>query len=226
MSTLYIVATPIGNLKDITLRAIEVLRDVDYVLAEDSRVSKVLLDSLSLQKPTISYKSRATKAVHDKVIRLLEEGKNLALISDAGTPGIQDPGTYLVALTLKHFGDKVPIVPIPGASALTTALSVAGIPVNEFTFLGFLPHKKGRETLLKRISKNDTTYVFYESPHRFLKMLDGLAKFEFSGTLIIFRELTKKFEEIKRGTVQEIKHYYDTHGDKMRGEFVIIAHTG
>ncbi len=224
MSTLYIVATPIGNLKDITLRAIEVLGNVDYILAEDSRVSKVLLDSLTIEKPIISYKSRATKTVHDKVIRLLEEGKNLALISDAGTPGIQDPGTYLVALIRKHFGDEVPIVPIPGASALTTALSVAGIPVNEFTFLGFLPHKKGRETLLKRISKNDATYVFYESPHRFLKMLDGLKKFEFSGTLIIFRELTKKFEEIKAGTVEEIKCYYNTHADKMRGEFVIIAH--
>lgn len=225
MSTLYIVATPIGNLKDITLRAIEVLNGVDYILAEDSRVSKVLLDSLGLQKSIISYKSRATNAVHEKIIRLLEEGKSLALISDAGTPGIQDPGTYLVALVRKHFGDEVPIIPIPGASAVTTALSVAGIPVNEFTFLGFLPHKKGRETLLRRISESQTTYVFYESPHRFLKMLDGLRKFGFVGRLIIFRELTKKFEEIRTGTADEILEYYTNNSDKMRGEFVVITYS-
>jgi 16S rRNA (cytidine1402-2'-O)-methyltransferase len=166
--TLFIIGTPIGNLEDITLRAIRVLKEVDLVLCEDTRVTKRLLSKYEIKTPTMSYHAQSKLSKVEKIFALLEEGKSLALVSDAGTPCISDPGVLLVSQVLEKFGDTVTVVPIPGPSALITALSAAGVSVAEFTFLGFLPHKKGRETLFKEIAESKRVMAFYESPHRIL----------------------------------------------------------
>ena len=219
MSKFYIIATPIGNLGDITLRAIETLKSVDLILCEDTRVTKKLLDKYNISKPTMSYHAQSKLSKTDKIFELLEQGKNLALVSDAGTPGISDPGALLVSqikekfdlapspLSLSRRGvggevNEVQVIPIPGASALITALSASGLPTHEFTFLGFLPHKKGRETLFKEIAASKRTMVFYESPHRILKTLESLVKFcpkENQKKVCVARELTKIYEEFKTG---------------------------
>ena len=177
MSKFYIVATPIGNMGDITLRAIETLKNVDLILCEDTRTTKNLLNKYSINKPTMSYHAQSKLAKTDKIFALMEEGKNLALVSDAGTPGISDPGALLVSQISARQDLAVKIIPIPGATALITALSGSGLPTHEFTFLGFLPHKKGRETLFKEIAASKRTMVFYESPHRIIKTLEALVKF-------------------------------------------------
>lgn len=224
MATLYIVATPIGNLEDVTLRAIRILKEVDLILCEDTRVTKRLLERYEIQTPTMSYHAQSKLSKSDKILRLLEEGKNIALVSDAGTPTISDPGSLLLAQIRERFGDEVAIVPIPGASALVTALSAAGISVAEFTFLGFLPHKKGRETLFKEIAASPRVMVFYESPHRIEKALESLEKFcGGERRIIIARELTKIHEEFVRGTVAEVRTHYKENPDRVRGEFVVIV---
>lgn len=228
MTTLFIVGTPIGNLEDITLRAIRVLKEVDLVLCEDTRVTKRLLSKYEIGTPTMSYHAQSKLAKVDKILSLLEEGKNIALVSDAGTPCISDPGSLLVAQIL---GSKVKgqmlnvnIVPIPGPSALVTALSSAGISVAEFTFLGFLPHKKGRETLFKEIAESKRVMAFYESPHRIEKSLESLEKFCGADRhVIVVRELTKIYEEFVRGTVVEVRTYFTQNPDRVRGEFVVIT---
>ena len=177
MSKFYVVATPIGNMGDITYRAIETLKSVDLILCEDTRMTKRLLDKYSINKPTMSYHAHSKLSKTDKIFELLEEGKNLALVSDAGTPGISDPGAMLISKIKLDLRDSVDVIPIPGATALITALSASGLPTHEFTFLGFLPHKKGRETLFKEIAEAKRTMVFYESPHRILKTLESLQKF-------------------------------------------------
>jgi len=179
MSTLYIVATPIGNLKDITFRAIEVLKSVDTILCEDTRETGKLLSHYEISKPTLSFHSHSGLSKYDKVLELFKAGKDLALVTDAGTPGISDPGVALVSFIRKECKDdivnwEIKIEVIPGASAITSALSIAGIPSDEFTFIGFLPHKKGRETKISEILSSDRTYVFYESPHRVMKTLEKL----------------------------------------------------
>src|SRR3989344_5947942 len=191
MSKFYVVATPIGNLGDITFRAIETLKSVDLILCEDTRVTKKLLDKYGINKPTMSYPSDdivgknyrqskfALSPKLNKIFELLEGGKNLALVSDAGTPGISDPGAMLVS-KIKEKLNGVQVIPIPGASAVIAALSASGLPTHEFTFLGFLPHKKGRETLFKEIAGAKRTFAFYESPHRILKTLESLAKVLFA----------------------------------------------
>jgi len=234
MSKFYVVATPIGNLGDITFRAIETLKNVDLILCEDTRVTKKLLDKYSINKPTMSYPSddvvgknyRQSKFLSpklNKIFELLEEGKNLALVSDAGTPGISDPGALLVSQIKNNFGDKVEVVPIPGATALITALSASGLPTHEFTFLGFLPHKKGRETLFKEIRDAKRTVVFYESPHRILKTLESLQKFCPDKKVCIARELTKIYEEFKTGTPFELLEYLNKNPIKQKGEFTVIV---
>ena len=230
MSTLYIVGTPIGNLEDVTLRALRVLKEVNLVLCEDTRVTKRLLMKYGIMTSTMSYHAQSKLGKVEKILSLLEEGNDLALVSDAGTPCISDPGSLLVAQVLEKFGDTVRIVPIPGPSALVTALSAAGISVAEFTFLGFLPHKKGRETLFKEIAGADRVSVFYESPHRIEKTLESLEKFcvpaQTGGgtrTVIIARELTKVFEEFVRGTLPEVRDYFIKNRDHIRGEFVVIV---
>lgn len=223
MSNFYVVATPIGNMGDITLRAIETLKSVDLILCEDTRVTKKLLDKYNINKPTMSYHAQSKLSKTDKIISLLEEGKNIALVSDAGTPGISDPGAMLVSEIKTYFSDSVNMAPVPGATALISALSASGLPIHEFTFLGFLPHKKGRETLFKEIAQAKRTFAFYESPHRILKTLESLVKFCPDKKVCIAREITKIYEEFKTGTPAEILEYFTYNKEKQRGEFVVIV---
>ncbi len=239
MSKFYVVATPIGNMGDITLRAIETLKNVDLILCEDTRETKKILDKYGINKPTMSYHAQSKLAKTDKIFALLEEGKDLALVSDAGTPGISDPGAMLVSKIKERFtspdlsatlslprrgaGEEVSVIPIPGATALITALSASGLPTHEFTFLGFLPHKKGRETLFKEISLSERTMVFYESPHRILKTLESLIKFCPNKKVCIARELTKIYEEFKLGSPAEVLEYLEKNKEKQRGEFTVLV---
>lgn len=241
MSKFYVIATPIGNMGDITLRAIETLKSVDLVLCEDTRETKKLLDKYEISRPMMSYHAQSKLSKTDKIFELLKEGKNLALVSDAGTPGISDPGAMLVSkikerfnltpplapLSLSRRGEggevSVRVIPIPGPSALITALSASGLPTHEFTFLGFLPHKKGRETLFKEIANSKRTMVFYESPHRILKTLESLVKFCPEKKVCIARELTKIYEEFKTGSPVEVLEYFNKNKDKQRGEFTVIV---
>ena len=235
MSKFYVVATPIGNMGDITYRAIETLKSVDLILCEDTRMTKRLLDKYAINKPTMSYHAQSKLSKTDKIFELLEEGKNLALVSDAGTPGISDPGAMLVSQIKSKFGisnnsaiaenfdNQVEVIPIPGASAVITALSASGLPTHEFTFLGFLPHKKGRETLFKEIADAKRTIVFYESPHRILKTLESLQKFCPDKKICVARELTKIYEEFKTGTPAEILEYLIKNPVKQKGEFTVLV---
>ncbi len=218
---LYIVATPIGNLEDITLRAINILSNADIILAEDTRVTKVLLDRYNIKKEILSYHQHSGFKKVDHIIDLLREGKNLALVTDAGTPGISDPGGFLVSEALKSIPD-LKVVPIPGPNAAIAALSISGFPTDEFVFLGFPPHKKGRQTFFKKIGEMDSTIVFYESKHRILKALENLRDISKLNErrIMVARELTKQFETIYRGTLAEIKPKLT---DKnLLGEFVVV----
>ncbi len=220
---LFIVATPIGNLEDITLRALRVLRGADLILCEDTRVTKKLLDKYEINKPLLSYHHHSKLSRVEKIVEHLENGKNLALVSDAGTPGISDPGNILIERIAGNPEGRIEIIPIPGASAITTLASAAGISMDHFLFLGFPPHKKGRETFFRNVAEFKYPVVYFESPHRFLKNLELLEKFKPDAKLIIGRELTKMFEEVKRGSIGEISEYYRKNSDKVKGEFVVIA---
>jgi 16S rRNA (cytidine1402-2'-O)-methyltransferase len=221
---LYIVATPIGKLEDITLRALRVLKEVDLILCEDTRVTKKLLDRYEIQKPLLSYHHHSKLSRVEKILEHLENGKNLALVSDAGTPGISDPGNKLID-ELTKAQPSSEIIPIPGASAITTLASVAGISMDKFLFLGFPPHKKGRETFFRGLAEAKYPVVYFESPHRFLKNLELLEKMKPDAKLIVGRELTKMFEEILRGKIGEIRKNWEKKAEKeKRGEFVIIAY--
>ena len=220
---LHIVATPIGNLEDITYRAIRTLKEVDFVLCEDTRVTKKLLDRYEIIKPTISYHHHSGKTKVDRLLELLKDGKNLALVTDAGTPGISDPGNELVRAVLEGLGQKAEIIPIPGPSALGALISVSGINMQTFTFMGYPPHKKGRETYFKKILESKIPVIYYESPYRVIKNLELLKKFT-DKRVIVGRELTKIFEEVVRGNIDEILKYFDDNKDKIKGEFVIIIH--
>lgn len=202
---LYIVATPIGNLEDITLRAIRTLKEADYIAAEDTRHSSILLKKYEIKTPTISFHSYSDERKLEQLLSLLRDGKNIALISDAGTPGISDPG-YKLIVAAREQGTQV--VPIPGPSAFLTALQASGLPTHQFLYLGFLPLKKGRQKLLDQLANEPRTIVFYESPHRLLKTLTELdAKFG-GRPLVIARELTKIHEEFFRGTAgQALQHF-------------------
>jgi len=226
-TTLYIVATPIGNMEDITLRALRILKEVDMVLCEDTRMTKRLLNKYEIDAPTMSYHAHSQASKHDKIIEMLKEGKNLALVSDAGTPTISDPGVMLVAQVRRELPEVV-VVPIPGASAVIAALSASGVPASEFLFLGFLPHKKGRETLFKEIAVTKRTVVFYESPHRIMKALESLRLFLGEAEtplrkITIGRELTKIHEEFVSGTAEELVAHFEERQDTVRGEFVVIV---
>ncbi|OGY47141.1 MAG: 16S rRNA (cytidine(1402)-2'-O)-methyltransferase [Candidatus Buchananbacteria bacterium RIFCSPHIGHO2_02_FULL_38_8] len=217
MAVLYVVATPIGNLKDITLRALEILKEVDLIVCEDTRVSNKLLNHYKIDKPTISYHQHSDIVKTDRIIAELKSGKNIALVSDAGTPGISDPGNKLVAAAVAA---GIKVIPIPGPSAVAAALSVAGLPTDRFLFLGFLPHKKGRETLIKQIIESKYTIVFYESVHRIIKTLDQLKKFGLERQVVVCRELTKMFEEVVRGDIEEVLKHFE--GKEPKGEFVVV----
>ncbi|MEK7653333.1 MAG: 16S rRNA (cytidine(1402)-2'-O)-methyltransferase [Patescibacteria group bacterium] len=217
---LYVVATPIGNLGDITLRALAVLKSVDFIACEDTRISKKLLDHYGIATKMISYHQHSGAGKIGFLIDILKEGKKIALITDAGTPGISDPGNKLIAEVVEKLGDRYEIISIPGASAVAAALSVSGLPTDKFLFLGFLPHKKGRETIFKRILESNETIVFYESTHRIEKTLERLIKLMPERKMVICRELTKKFETIYRGTAREILDALKKSSEK--GEFVVI----
>ena len=221
MTDFFVIGTPIGNMEDITLRAVRILSEVDLILCEDTRVTKNLLNKYSISKPTMSYHSQSKLSKIDYIISLLKEGKNLALVSDAGTPTISDPGSLLVSHILKE-APEVKIITIPGPSALVSALSISGFPSSDFLFLGFLTHKKGRETLFKEIANSERTVVFYESPHRIMKTLDSLKKHLPERKIMIARELTKIYEETAFGIPEEVEKYFVDNKDKVRGEFVVV----
>lgn len=218
MGTLYVVATPIGNLQDITLRALETLRTVDFIICEDTRVTKRLLERHQIDKPLISFHqhSSADKASH--IVAQLKQGQQAALVTDAGTPGIADPGNQLVAAAALV---EIPVVPIPGPSALATALSVAGMPTDSFLFLGFLPHKKGRQTLLRFIAAEARVVVVYESSHRILKLLESFTELMPERPIVVGRELTKLHEEIFRGSARQAFEHFSA--GEQRGEFVVVV---
>lgn len=222
MQKFYVVATPIGNLEDITYRAVRILGEVDLILCEDTRVTLNLLNKYNIKKPTMSYHSQSKIAKLDKILELIGEGKVLALVSDAGTPTISDPGSMLVS-KIREVYPEVEIVPIPGPSAVISALSVSGLPSSEFTFLGFLPHKKGRETLFKEIAVTERTVTFYESPHRILKTLESLKLHVGERKIVIAREISKIFEQIISGSPEEVQKYFNDNPDKVRGEFVVLV---
>lgn len=230
MATLYVVATPIGNLEDITLRAMRILKEVDLVLCEDTRVTRKLLSHYDIHTKTESLHANSDESKLKKYADLLIEGKNIAMVTDAGTPAISDPGSFFVQTVreeAKKAEAEVNIVAVPGASALVASLSISGLPIADFTFLGFLPHKKGRETLFKEIAASERAVVFYESPHRILKTLESLQKHfkeaETEKIVCIAREITKMFEETVQGTPTELLAFFESHPDKVRGEFVVIV---
>ncbi|MFZ1655009.1 MAG: 16S rRNA (cytidine(1402)-2'-O)-methyltransferase [Candidatus Moraniibacteriota bacterium] len=219
--TLYVVGTPIGNLGDITLRAIETLKSVDFVLAEDTRVTKKLLLKYEIAVSVYSAHEHTEVKKLESFLGRIEDGESAAVVTDAGTPGLSDPGNVLVSLAIAR---GIAVVPIPGVSALAALVSVAGIDMREFVFLGFPPHKKGRETYFKRVAASEVPVIYYESPHRFMKNLELLQSLAPEKRLIIGRELTKVYEEIVRGNVAEVIAYFAERPAKVKGEFTIIAY--
>ena len=206
MGLLSIVATPIGNLEDITLRAIRVLKEADYILCEDTRVTGKLL-------------KHASEQVHADILADLEAGKHIALVSDAGTPGVSDPGVLLIGRAREA---GVIIEVIPGPSAVTAAFSISGLVGNQFSFLGFVPQKKGRETFFKKLSSYEHPVIFFESTHRILKTLGSLQEYYSGSHILIGRELTKHFEEVLSGTAAELLSQLQNYPEKQKGEFVVI----
>lgn len=223
MPNFYVIATPIGNLEDITLRALRILKEVDLILCEDTRVTKKLLDRYEISKPLLSYHAHSKLSKIKDILGEIENGKTMALVSDAGTPAISDPGSYLVEKIRESF-PELPILSIPGPSALTAVLSVAGMPVSDFVFLGFLPHKKGRATLFEEIAASKRAVVFYESPHRIMKTLEALEKNAGPNRRVaIGREITKIYEELLSGTASFLRDYLEKNQEKIRGEFVVVV---
>ncbi|MFA5128656.1 MAG: 16S rRNA (cytidine(1402)-2'-O)-methyltransferase [Patescibacteria group bacterium] len=221
MGKLYIIATPIGNLEDITLRSLRILKEVDLVLCEDTRQTKKLLDRYEIKTLTLSYHQHSKMQKVDQIIELLRSGKKLALVSDAGTPAISDPGGKLVEEVLRTFGDEAEIIPIPGPTAVAAAASVSGFPTDKFLFLGFPPHKHGRAAFFKKINTAEETVIFYESTHRILKSLEELKNVAGERQIVVCRELTKMFETIYRGTAGEVLEKLKS--DTTKGEFVVAV---
>lgn len=217
--TIYLVPTPIGNLNDMTFRAVEVLKSVDLILAEDTRNSGILLKHFNIETPMRSYHAHNEHHVTAEIITQLKTGKNLALISDAGSPGISDPGFLLARAAVEH---EVELIALPGATAFVPALTISGLISNEFTFIGFLPVKKGRQTKLNALKEEKRTLIFYESPHKITKTLKDLIAFFGEGRKAsLSREITKKFEETLRGTLVEL-HQISTERN-LKGEMVLIV---
>lgn len=218
-TALFIVPTPIGNLGDITLRALEVLKSVDLILAEDTRTSGKLLKHYTINRPLQSLHNFNEHKIVASLVKRLALGERMALVSDAGTPGISDPGFLIVREALKA-GIKIEC--LPGATAFVPALIKSGLPSNRFVFEGFLPHKKGRQTALKKLAAEERTMIFYESPHRLLKTLEQfIATFGATRPASVSRELTKYYEETVNGTLQEISDQFRT--AEVKGELVIVV---
>lgn len=219
MSKLYLVPTPIGNLQDFTYRAVEVLNTVDLILAEDTRTSSKLLKHYNISKPLTAFHQHNEHKSLDKIIDKLNSGSTIALVSDAGTPGISDPGFLLVRACVEN---NIDVECLPGATAFVPALVSSGFPCDKFVFEGFLPHKKGRQTRLKLLQEENRTIVFYESPHRLLKTLRQFKEyFGDERKIAVCRELTKIHEEVIRGTAEELINYYNA--NTLKGEIVIIV---
>jgi len=218
---LYIVATPIGNLEDITFRAIRTLKEADLIACEDTRVTQKLLHHYEIKKPVISYFQHSKLSKVEQIIGELRSGKNIALVTDAGTPGISDPGSKLVGSAIEN---GVKIVPIPGTSALGAIIGVAGIDLQKFVFWAFPPHKKGRETFFKEVAASKYPVIYFDSVHRVLKNLELLRSLAPEKKIILGRELTKMFEEIVRGKISEVLEYFEKNKAKVKGEFVIIVY--
>ena len=223
MGTLYIVGTPIGNLGDITLRALDTLKLVDVVLAEDTRVISRLLTRYEISKPLVSIHEHTDERKLGSVVERLVAGESMAFVSDAGSPGVADPGARLVALAREA---AVAIVPIPGVSAVTTLISVAGLNTQEFTFVGFVPHKKGRETLVRRILESQVPTVYFDSPHRVVKNLELIHKMStelgYSAHIVLGRELTKIYEELLTGDVATVLATLQAR-ETIKGEIVVLV---
>jgi 16S rRNA (cytidine1402-2'-O)-methyltransferase len=220
MSILYIVATPIGNLSDITFRAIDVLKDVDLILCEDTRKTRILLDHFQIKVPSLSYHQHSKLEKVNYITELLRRGKNIALVSDAGTPGISDPGNQLVESLIGEFGGDIKIVPIPGASALLALASVSGFPTDRFLFLGFPPVKNKRHKFFEEVVASKYPVIFYESCYRIIKSLTELSLLDEALDIAVGRELTKKFETIYYGKIKDVMIKIGK--DEQRGEFVVI----
>lgn len=222
---LYIVATPIWNLEDITFRAVKTLKEVDLIACEDTRTSSVLLNHYEIKKPLLSFHSHSWVTKIDKIMEELKKWKKVALISDAWTPGISDPGYVLIKEAILQ---NIEVVPIPWVTAFTTALMASGMQMNHFLYLGFLPLKKGRQTLFnllveRKKSKLSETIVIYESVHRILKTLKEIWEYFWNDLeIVVARELTKKFEEFSRWTVEEVVKFFEENPGKVKGEFVVL----
>jgi 16S rRNA (cytidine1402-2'-O)-methyltransferase len=219
-SFLYLVATPIGNLDDITLRAINILKEVDLILSENPKTTNKILQKYNIKKPLKSFHHHSSIKKISEILQLLKQGNKLAFVSEAGTPGISDPGGKLVQAVVENLPREVKIIPLPGASALASLVSVSGFNMNRFLFLGFLPKKKKRQKFLKRIKETDLPVVIYESVHRIEKLLNELAGLEIE-EIVMGRELTKKFEHIYRGSPGDV--LVKLKNDKIKGEFTIIV---
>lgn len=217
-TSLYLVPTPIGNLGDITFRAIDVLKSVDLILAEDTRTSGFLLKHYSIQKPLQSFHNFNEHKAVSALIARMKEGQCMALVTDAGTPGISDPG-FLIVREALQVGLKVEC--LPGATAFVPALVKSGLPADRFTFEGFLPHKKGRQTMLKALATEERTMIFYESPHRLLKTMEQFKEYFGDRQASVSRELTKKFEQTVNGSLEEIVSYFKD--KEIKGEIVIVV---
>ncbi len=217
--TLYIVATPIGNLGDMTYRAVATLRDVDLIACEDTRVARVLLSHYQIQKPTVSYHNFNERAVADKILARIEAGENVAVISDAGTPSISDPGFIIVREAARR---NLPIIAIPGPAAVVAALAVSGLPTDAFIFYGFLPPTDGkRRTIIESLKDRRETLIFYESPYKIHKLIDLLDELLGDRQVVLCRELTKRFEETLRGTLPEIRSRLA--GRVLKGEITVVV---
>ncbi len=217
--TLYIIGTPIGNLEDITLRAIRILNEVDVVFCEDTRVTRRLFERHDITTHLKSLNARTENSKIAEVLEILKEGQSVAYVSDAGTPTVSDPGSQLVGSVR---AEQIKIEAVPGPSALTAALSITGVPASEFLFLGFLPHKKGRQTQLKEIAETKRTVVLYESTHRIIKLLNELEEHIGERKVCIARELTKIYEEVLCGTPLELRDILENDPQKQKGEFVVV----
>ena len=216
---LYIVSTPIGNLKDITLRALEILKSVDLIAAEDTRHTKILTDHYQIKTPTTSYFEHNEIKKADYLLGLLKEGKDIALVTDAGTPGISDPGYHLIKLARDH---HIATTVIPGPTALIAALTLSGLPAHQFLFEGFLPVKSpARRKKLESLKQETRTVIFYESPHRLLKTLVDIKEVLNDPEVVCVREISKKFEEVKKATASELVEHFKIH--RPRGEFVVLV---
>lgn len=216
---LYIVPSPIGNLSDMTFRAVELLKSVDLIMAEDTRTTSVLLNHYGIQKPVTPYHQHNEHRIVEHLVTQLQSGKTMALLTDAGTPGISDPAFLLVRACAES---GVEVITLPGATAFVPALVSSGLPINRFCFEGFLPLKKGRQTLLKKLAEEERTMVFYESPMRLVKTLAQFIEyFGAERRCCVSREISKKFEEHKRGTLQEVHDYFAAKA--VKGEIVVIV---